>query len=65
MTNVFCLWWDNGQEYEDHSDELVGVFSSRDRAVAYLGVSMLSEGARREGKYSVVEMALDPTVKEG
>lgn len=61
MTTLYCLWWDNGESYDDHYDDLVGIYSTRELAEAAKAID--KESGRREGdihgSYSIVERKLD------
>lgn len=63
MSKVYILWWDNCEGYEDHRDEVRGIFSSREKACEFILKSVLDKEMPK-GKYSIQEDALDPEVQK-
>lgn len=60
MSKIYLLWWDNCEGYEDHQDEVRGIFSTREKAVEFLAKSIIDKEMSK-GKYSISERDLDPT----
>lgn len=64
MKTVYLLWWNNGEEYDDSTEELIGIFSGREVAERYLAKLILA-GKGRSGhpsraKYEIAEREFDP-----
>lgn len=58
MSKVYVLWWDNCEGYEDHQDDVRGIFSTREKAVEFLAKTVSKE--QPKGKFTIAENDLDP-----
>ena len=57
---VYLVYKDNGQEYEDYFDDVVKVFSDKEKAKSYIK----KEKAKKENKQSQWKDAIRFWVKE-